>query len=95
MKRDSQEFYLLQRIQDEVHRFAITFHRKARSKSMIESSLDGIPGVGPKRKQMLLRHFGSIKKMREATREDFIEIGLGEKLAHSLAEHLHAENESV
>jgi excinuclease ABC subunit C len=93
MKRDSQEFYLLQRIQDEVHRFAITFHRKARSKSMIESSLDGITGVGPKRKQMLLRHFGSVKKMKEATLEDFLEIGLGEKLAQSLIEHLTTENQ--
>lgn len=94
MKRDSQEFYLLQRIQDEVHRFAITFHRKARSKSMIESSLDGIPGVGPKRKQMLLRHFGSVKKMKEARLEDFIELGLGEKLAQNLIEHLTTENKA-
>ncbi|WP_025027987.1 excinuclease ABC subunit UvrC [Caldalkalibacillus mannanilyticus] len=88
MRRDSQEFYLLQRIQDEVHRFAITFHRETRSKSMIQSSLDGIPGVGAKRKQQLLKHFGSIKKMKEAQVEDFKEIGIGEKLAQTILEHL-------
>lgn len=88
MKRDSQEFYLLQRIQDEVHRFAITFHRSTRSKSMIQSSLDGIPGVGPKRKKLLLKHFGSIKKMREATVDQYREIGIGDKLAQTILEHL-------
>lgn len=88
MKRDSQEFYLLQRIQDEVHRFAITFHRSTRSKSMIQSSLDGIPGVGPKRKKLLLKHFGSIKKMKEATVDQYREIGIGDKLAQTIIEHL-------
>lgn len=100
MKRDSQEFYLLQRIQDEVHRFAITFHRTTRSKSMIQSSLDGIAGVGPKRKKLLLKHFGSVKKMREATVDDFREIGIGDKLAQTILQHLngglpeHVEEES-
>jgi excinuclease ABC subunit C len=95
MKRDSQEFYLLQRIQDEVHRFAITFHRKARSKSMIQSSLDGIPGIGPKRKQTLLKHFGSIKKMREATLEEFKNIGFNENLAQVILNHLNADQEKA
>ncbi|UTR05230.1 excinuclease ABC subunit UvrC [Alkalihalobacillus sp. LMS6] len=66
LKRDSLEFYLLQRIQDEVHRFAITFHRQTRSKSFFQSQLDDIPGVGEKRKRTLLKAFGSVKKMREA-----------------------------
>jgi len=92
MKRDSQEFYLLQRIQDEVHRFAITFHRESRSKSMIQSSLDQIPGVGPKRKKQLLKHFGSIKKMKEASLEEFTEIGIGEKLAKTILEHLKGDS---
>ena len=56
LDRNSQEFYLLQRIQDEVHRFAITFHRQLRGKSMIQSILDDIPGVGEKRKKLLLKH---------------------------------------
>ncbi len=62
LPRDSQEFYLLQRIQDEVHRFAITFHRETRAKSMVVSQLDAVPGVGEKRRKALLRHFGSLKK---------------------------------
>lgn len=62
LPRDSQEFYLLQRIQDEVHRFAISFHREQRGKSMVTSKLDSIPGIGEKRRKMLLKHFGSVKK---------------------------------
>ncbi|WP_078545231.1 excinuclease ABC subunit UvrC [Litchfieldia alkalitelluris] len=67
LERNSQEFYLLQRIQDEVHRFAITFHRQIRSKSAFQSVLDEIPGVGEKRKKALLKYFGSVKKLKEAT----------------------------
>ncbi len=61
--RRSQEFYLLQRIQDEVHRFAITFHRQVRGKTAFQSVLDDIAGIGPKRKKQLLKHFGSLKKI--------------------------------
>jgi excinuclease ABC subunit C len=88
IKHDSQEFYLLQRIQDEVHRFAITFHRQTRGKSMLYSQLDEIPGIGPKRKQMLLKHFGSLKKMREATVDDFRGLGFGDKLAMDILQQL-------
>lgn len=70
LERNSQEFYLLQRIQDEVHRFAISFHRQIRGKSAFQSVLDDIPGIGEKRKKMLLKHFGSVKKMKEASLED-------------------------
>lgn len=59
---------MIQRIQDEVHRFAITFHRNLRGKSATQSSLDEIEGVGPKRKRMLLQHFGSIEKIKQAER---------------------------
>lgn len=62
LARNSEEFYLLQRIQDEVHRFAITFHREQRGKSMVTSRLDSIPGIGEKRRKLLLKHFGSLKK---------------------------------
>jgi len=72
LARNSQEFYLLQRIQDEVHRFAITFHRQLRGKSAFQSILDDIPGIGEKRRKMLLKHFGSVKKLKEATVEEII-----------------------
>ncbi len=84
----SQEFYLLQRIQDEVHRFAITFHRQLRGKTAFQSALDEIDGIGPKRKKQLLKHFGSLKKMKEATIEEFIEAGLPQKVAETLFENL-------
>ncbi|SFE16286.1 Excinuclease ABC subunit C [Paenibacillus catalpae] len=84
LPRDSQEFYLLQRIQDEVHRFAISFHREQRGKSMIASQLDAIPGIGEKRRKLLLKHFGSIKKIREASIEDFKPLSIGEKLASEI-----------
>lgn len=88
LEKRSQEFYLLQRIQDEVHRFAITFHRQLRGKSAFQSTLDDIDGIGPKRKKQLLKHFGSMKKMKEATVEEFIEIGIPEAVAKVLVEKL-------
>jgi excinuclease ABC subunit C len=84
LPRDSQEFYLLQRIQDEVHRFAITFHRQVRSKAMIYSQLDDIPGIGEKRRGELLKHFGSIGKIKEAQIEDFRPLKIGPKLAQTI-----------
>jgi excinuclease ABC subunit C len=84
LERNSQEFYLLQRVQDEVHRFAITFHRDLRGKSAFQSSLDDIAGIGPKRKKQLLSHFGSMKKMKEASLEEFIELGIPKASAELL-----------
>ncbi|MDI1744474.1 excinuclease ABC subunit C, partial [Staphylococcus aureus] len=81
--------YLLHRIQDEVHRFAITFHRQTRQKTGLKSILDDIDGIGNKRKTLLLRSFGSIKKMKEATLEDFKNIGIPENVAKNLHEQLH------
>ncbi|WP_375105298.1 excinuclease ABC subunit UvrC [Paenibacillus sp. RS8] len=91
LARDSQEFYLLQRIQDEVHRFAITFHREQRGKSMVTSKLDSIPGIGEKRRKALLKHFGSLKKIKEASIEDFKSLSIGEKLASQILEALKDE----
>ncbi|CAM4159842.1 excinuclease ABC subunit UvrC [Lacicoccus alkaliphilus] len=88
LKKNSQSFYLLQRIQDEVHRFAISFHRNLRSKSQSMSVLDNIEGVGPKRKQKLLKHFGSIKRMKEKGVEDFTEIGIPKKVAEHIIESI-------
>lgn len=93
MKRNSQEFYLLQRIQDEVHRFAITFHRNVRGKTMLKSSLDNIPGVGPKRKKQLLTHFGSIKKIKEASAEELMEAGMPKNIAENIIEHFQKQTE--
>lgn len=86
--RTSQEFYLLQRIQDEVHRFAITFHRQIRGKGAFQSLLDEIEGIGEKRKKVLLKHFGSVKKMKEAKLEEFTSIGIPSNVAEELLKKL-------
>jgi excinuclease ABC subunit C len=86
--RTSQEFYLLQRIQDEVHRFAITFHRQIRGKGVFQSLLDEIEGIGEKRKKALLKHFGSVKKMKEAKVEDFTAIGIPVNVVNELLRKL-------
>ena len=91
LPRDSQEFYLLQRIQDEVHRFAITFHREKRAKSMIASKLDAIPGIGEKRRKQLLSHFGSLKAIKEASVADFAAVSIGEALAQRILDALKAD----
>lgn len=84
LARNSQEFYLLQRIQDEVHRFAITFHRQVRSKNAFQSMLDDIAGIGEKRRKLLLKTFGSVKKMKEASITDFTNIGIPAAVAEEL-----------
>lgn len=88
LEKNSQEFYLLQRIQEEVHRFAITFHRQVRTKSAFQSILDQIPGVGEKRKQALFQHFGSIKKMKEATVEELQRANIPRNVAEKIYETL-------
>lgn len=88
LKRTSQEFYLLQRIQDEVHRFAITFHRQLRGKSAFQSILDDIKGIGPVRKKTLLRHFGSLNKMKKAPVAEFVQLGIPENIAEELKNKL-------
>ncbi|OAT74309.1 excinuclease ABC subunit UvrC [Parageobacillus thermoglucosidasius] len=88
LERNSQEFYLLQRIQDEVHRFAVTFHRQTRGKTMLRSLLDDIPGVGEKRKKALLKHFGSIKNMKEATVEELQKANIPRSVAEKIYEKL-------
>lgn len=88
LERNSQEFYLLQRIQDEVHRFAITFHRQLRGKNVFQSTLDDVAGIGEKRRKQLLKHFGSVKKMKEANIEEFTGLGLPIKIAQDLMKKL-------
>lgn len=92
MEKDSPEFYLLQRIQDEVHRFAISFHRQTRSKSLLYSQLDEIPGIGPKRKNNLLKQFGSLKNIRNADIEELKKVGIDNKTAELVKASLQNED---
>jgi excinuclease ABC subunit C len=85
LPRDSQALFLVQRIRDEAHRFAVTFHRAKRSKATFQSSLDTIPGVGPSRKKALIRKFGSVKGIREATIAELATVdGISTKLAEQI-----------
>ncbi len=90
LSRTSQEFFLLQRIQDEVHRFAITFHRQLRSKNSFSSQLDGIEGLGPKRKQLLMKHFKSLTKIKEATVDEIVTVGIPRAVAEVVQEKLNS-----
>ena len=87
LPRHSQGLYLVQRIRDEAHRFGITAHRKKRQKLSMASQLDSIPGIGPARRKALLKHFGSVDKIREASLEDLTSI-VPENAAHSIKAHL-------
>ncbi|MCK5428337.1 MAG: excinuclease ABC subunit C, partial [Anaerolineales bacterium] len=85
----SQALYLLQRIRDEAHRFAITYHRKARQKSAVASVLDDVPGIGPRRKKALIRHFGSVSKIRDASVDELADVaGMNKALAQRLKESI-------
>ncbi|CAM3560001.1 excinuclease ABC subunit UvrC [Nocardioides marinus] len=85
LARSSEGLYLLQRIRDEAHRFAIAHHRNRRSKSMVESVLDDVPGLGEVRRRTLLKHFGSLKKLREAEVEQIAQVpGIGVRTAESI-----------
>jgi excinuclease ABC subunit C len=90
LPRTSEGLYLLQRVRDEAHRFAITFHRQRRSKAMTSSVLDDIPGLGEVRRKALLRHFGSVKRLREASVEQIQEVpGIGVALGATIDRTLH------
>ncbi len=89
LPRTSQALYLLQRVRDEAHRFAITYHRKVRQKAGMRSALDSVPGIGPKRKQALIRKFGSVKGIREASLDDIAAtVGFTRRLAEKVKEHM-------
>ena len=90
----SEGFYLLQRIQDEVHRFAISFHRQVHSKNSLSSRLERIKGVGPKTRTKLLRNFGSLKRLSEASVEELIGLGIPQKTAQTIKISLAKENET-
>jgi len=87
--KNSEALFLLMRIRDEAHRFAITFHKQLRGKRALISKLDGVPGIGVKRKKQLIKHFGSISKIREGSVEEIASLpGLNKKLAEELKKHL-------
>jgi len=87
--KNSEALFLLMRIRDEAHRFAITFHKKLRGKRALISELDGVPGIGAKRKKELIKHFGSISKIKEGSVDEIASVaGLNKKLAEELKRHL-------
>jgi excinuclease ABC subunit C len=93
LPRTSEGLYLLQRVRDEAHRFAITHHRSRRSKSMVESLLDDVPGLGEVRRKSLLKRFGSLKRLRAATVEEIAEVpGIGARTAEAIAEALQQQS---
>ena len=93
LPRNSEEFFLLQRIQDEVHRFAITFHRQLRGKNTFSSKLDGIAGLGPKRKQLLMKYFKNLPNIQKASLDDIINCGIPKNVAENIQESLREERE--
>ena len=96
LPRNSEGLYLLQRVRDEAHRFAITFHRSRRSKVMMESLLDEIDDLGPTRRAALLDRYGSVAAIKKATAADIaLTPGIGERLATSIAAHLQNQQETL
>lgn len=94
LPRNSEALFLLQRVRDEAHRFAINLHRERRSKSMVDSELDAIAGLGPVRKKALLAHFGSLKKIKAASVDEIAQVnGIGPKQASEIVSALHGENQ--
>jgi excinuclease ABC subunit C len=89
LSRTSEALYLMQRVRDEAHRFAISLHRTRRRKGLITSALDGVPGLGESKRKALLKQFGSVKRIREAELSDLEAVpGIGPKLAEALQTHL-------
>ncbi|MDQ2813731.1 MAG: excinuclease ABC subunit UvrC [Actinomycetota bacterium] len=89
LPRSSEGLYLLQRVRDEAHRFAINYHRQKRGKAATSSALDDVPGLGPARRATLLKHFGSVRKLGAASAQEIAEVpGIGPKLAVTISDHL-------
>jgi excinuclease ABC subunit C len=94
LPRDSQALYLLQRVRDEAHRFALTYHRKLRTNNVLQSALDQIPGVGPKRRRQLYQHFGSLAALRQASLEELAAVpGISKFIAQQILRTLAPEKE--
>ncbi len=96
LPRASEGLYLLQRVRDEAHRFAVTFHRQRRSRSMLESAVDDIPGLGETRRKALMRQFGSLKRLRAAGVDDIMTVpGIGRRTAESIVATLAAADDAA
>ena len=96
LKRQSEGMYLLQRVRDESHRFAITYHRQTRRKGALRSALDEIPGIGPTYQKKLLNHFGSVKRMRQASQEELEAVkGIGSAKAKAIYQTLHSDQDQT
>jgi excinuclease ABC subunit C len=96
IRPNSAEMFVLQRLRDEAHRFAVTFHRSQRRKRTLSSSLSQIPGIGPTRQRALLRHFGSLRKIREATPEELLQVpGMTRAAVESVHQHLSAPTDKA
>lgn len=96
LKRTSEGMYLLQRVRDESHRFAITYHRQTRRKHALHSVLDDIPGIGPSFQKRLLNHFGSVRALKQASVEQLEEVhGIGRAKAQQIYQALHADTQST
>ncbi len=94
LPRSSEGLYLLQRVRDEAHRFAITHHRNRRSKTMVDSLLDDVPGLGEVRRKSLMTHFGSLRKLRAATPEELAMVpGVGPSTAMAIKDALAAHDD--
>jgi excinuclease ABC subunit C len=93
LPRTSEALYLLQRVRDEAHRFAITYHRQKRSKSMVVSALDGVPGLGAQRRKALMTTFGSLARLRRADIDDVMAVpGIGRATAEAVLTAVRAED---
>ena len=89
MRRDSETLYFLQKIRDESHRFAIEFQRKLKRKDILHSRIDDLKGIGPKRRRILLKHFGSLTSLRKASLEEILQVpGIPQKLARGIQNYL-------
>lgn len=96
LPRTSEGLYMLQRVRDEAHRFAITYHRQKRSKRMTESALDDVPGLGEARRKALLRQFGSLKRLRQATADELVTVpGIGRRTAEAIVAALAGDAPAV
>jgi excinuclease ABC subunit C len=96
LPRTSEGLYLLQRIRDEAHRFAITYHRQKRSKRMTASELDAVPGLGQSRRTALLKHFGSLRKLRQAGPDEIAAVpGMGPRTAAAVVAALHVDSQAA
>ena len=95
IETDSEGFYLMTRIQDEVHRFAIEYHRSLRSKTQVRSILDDIPGIGEKRRKALMRYFKELEKIRDASVEELAQVDtMNERAAKQVYEFFHNNRQS-